>query len=164
MAKGFIESRPETVEWYTPPYIFEALGLRFDMDVCSPGRDIVPWVPADVVLTKAEDGLVMPWHGTVWMNPPYGGETPKWIRKLSEHGDGIALVFSRTDTNWFHDFAAIADAICFIKGRVYFVSGKTGVPAGRSACGSMLLAFGGKATAALEASGLGLILKGAPMN
>ena len=33
-----------TCEWFTPPEIFEALGLEFDLDPCSPGPG--HWVPA----------------------------------------------------------------------------------------------------------------------
>ena len=32
-------------EWYTPSIIFEALACRFDLDVASPGGDVVPWIP-----------------------------------------------------------------------------------------------------------------------
>lgn len=33
----------ESDDWYTPPSIFEALGLTFDLDPCSPGEG--HWVP-----------------------------------------------------------------------------------------------------------------------
>lgn len=111
----------ESKEWYTPRYIFDALNVRFDMDVCSPGADMVPWIPADRHLTILDDGLTHKWDGFVFVNPPYGMDTPKWMKRLSVHGNGIALVFSRTDTNWFHDYAAKADAILFIAKRVQFI-------------------------------------------
>jgi hypothetical protein len=56
-----------TDDWYTPPPIFAALGLRFALDPCSPGPD--HWVPADRIYTKANNGLVQPWQGLVFMNP-----------------------------------------------------------------------------------------------
>ncbi len=48
MAKGFTHESTynESKEWYTPRYIFEDIGIEFDMDVASPGKDIVPWIPA----------------------------------------------------------------------------------------------------------------------
>jgi hypothetical protein len=48
-------------EWYTPERIFEALGCRFDLDVASPGADIVPWLPADRHFTAADNGLERDW-------------------------------------------------------------------------------------------------------
>lgn len=69
-----------TDEWYTPPAIFKALGMTFDLDPCSPGRD--HWVPAKQIYTKEDDGLKRPWHGTVFMNPPFGGRNGHvpWLR------------------------------------------------------------------------------------
>ncbi len=77
-------------DFYTPPYLFEKMGLRFDLDVCAPPGG-VPWVPADRYFTKAEDGLSQPWNGRVWMNPPYSKPTP-WVRRFIEHRHGIALL------------------------------------------------------------------------
>ena len=59
-----------TDDWYTPPDIFDALGLIFDLDPCSPGP--ARWVPARKIYTKEDDGLVQSWSGTVFMNPPFG--------------------------------------------------------------------------------------------
>src|SRR4051812_48699889 len=36
-----------TCEWYIPKYIFDLLGCTFDLDPASPGKHIVPWIPAD---------------------------------------------------------------------------------------------------------------------
>ena len=170
MKKGFTHESTynESKEWYTPKYIFDALDLCFDMDVCSPGKDVVSWIPAERHLTIADDGLTSNWRGTVWCNPPYGMDTPKWMQKLCKHGDGIALVFSRTDTNWFHDYAAKSDGILFISKRVQFIQSKQaesyakGFPVKNSGsgAGSMLIAYGRKAMFRLqdaEARGLGII-------
>lgn len=156
----------ETKEWYTPRYIFEAIGLEFDLDPCSPGKDVVPWVPARRHLTYLDNGLTAHWGGRVWVNPPYGSDTPEWFKHLSKHGNGIALVFARTDTKWFHDCIPNADAICFIKGRVSFVrSDESGLyaknlikPKGGCGAASMLVAFGKDNAQALYNSGLGLTL------
>jgi hypothetical protein len=50
-----------TVEWFTPPEIFTAMETDFDLDVCSPGAEIVPWIPARNHLTKTDNGLVNAW-------------------------------------------------------------------------------------------------------
>jgi hypothetical protein len=143
-------------EWYTPKYIFDAIGIEFDMDPCSPGEGHT-FVPAKKHLTIVDDGLVTPWEGTVFVNPPYGKYTPVWMKKLAEHGDGIGLVFARTDVKWFHEYGVKADAICFIQSRVKFYQGgiaddKQG---GTPGAGSMLLGYGQKAKEALLGSGLG---------
>jgi hypothetical protein len=147
-------TKNETVEWYTPPSIFELLRFpEFDLDPCSPGINKC-WVPAKKCYTKQDDGLKQQWNGRVFLNPPYGKETPDWLEKLRKHGNGIALVFSRTDTEWFHMIAAKADAIAFLIGRVKFMryDGTVGKQPG---CGSMLLAYGNECADILVNAGIG---------
>jgi hypothetical protein len=148
---------PETtsVEWFTPPQIFEALGLRFDLDPSSPPGGL-PWVPADRAFSRQEDGLARPWHGRIWLNPPYGRGIDRWMRKLAAHGDGMALVFARTDTAWWQEAVTQANAVCFIRRRVRFIRGADRTqPPGVSPAPSVLLAYGPVCTVALMRSGLG---------
>jgi len=148
----------ETVEWYTPSWLVDAIGIHYDIDVCSPGPSKTS-IPADRHYTVADDGLASPWTGTVWCNPPYGRETGIWMNKLADHGDGIALVFARTDTAWFQAAASRATAVSFLAGRVKFIDGRTGKPSpGTPGSGSALLAFGQKAAAALTTADLGITL------
>ena len=85
-------------DWYTPKWIFDTLGLTFDIDVASPPQG-VPWIPARRRFTMADDGLAQPWDGLVWMNPPFSKITP-WADKFMEHGNGIAMTpFSKS--KWF---------------------------------------------------------------
>ncbi|HNX27301.1 MAG TPA: DNA N-6-adenine-methyltransferase [Phycisphaerae bacterium] len=132
---------PGTCEWFTPPWLFEAMDIEFDLDPASPGKAAVPWIPAREHFTLNENGLVQPWHGNVWLNPPYGRQTPVWLKKILSHGRGIALVFARTDTRWFHETAVNFDAICFLRKRINFIrhDGSEGSSPG---CGSMLLVCG----------------------
>lgn len=69
---------------------------------------------------------------------------------MSEHRNGIALVFARTDNAWFHDFVCKADAILFLKGRVSFVDGLCKAGKGGAGAGSMLVAWGGVSVDALR--------------
>lgn len=96
------KSRPvgATVEWLTPPEILLALG-EFDLDPCCP--PVMPWVTAKTMLNPSCDGFSADWSGRVWLNPPYGGETQKWLAKLAAHGNGIAFIFARTETRMFFD-------------------------------------------------------------
>jgi len=158
-----------SVEWYTPKWIFDELGVEFDIDVCAPAVGVfsnetlrkngvnpaeytggVPWIPAKKHFDIHTDGLISDWQGSVWCNPPYGKFTPKWLEKMHHHRNGIALVFARTDCAWFHDYCAKADAILFIQKRVKFVDG-LGVTSGNGAgSGSMLIAWGNENVNALE--------------
>src|SRR6266496_1920191 len=92
----------ETDEWYTPPEIFAALGLTFDLYPCSPGPG--HWVPARKTYTKADDGLKQPWHGLVFMNAPFGGRNGHvpWLRKYFTHRNGTGVVRSYTWSTWSH--------------------------------------------------------------
>ncbi|WP_456867611.1 DNA N-6-adenine-methyltransferase [Galbibacter sp. BG1] len=122
-----------------PPSIFKALG-HFDLDPCSPIDR--PWDIADSHFTVNDNGMMLPWRGRVWCNPPYGKETGKWLEKLAMHGNGIALVFARTETRMFFDYVwNNADALFFIKGRLkfYHVNGIEGDSAGAP---SVLIAYG----------------------
>ena len=84
-------------EWFTPVHIFDALGLEFDLDPCSPPSGSV--VPAKQVYSLPFDGLSAPWFGLVWMNPPYSKPTP-WVDKWLEHGNGLALL-PQAKSKWF---------------------------------------------------------------
>ncbi len=150
----------ESQEWYTPPKVFDAIGMRFDMDVCSPGAGVVPWIPAKEHLTFEQNGLVSPWHGAVWMNPPYGSDTPKWMSRFVVHHCGMALVFARTDTTWFHESAVECDGLLFLRGRLSFVPADGRKPSSAGA-GSLLCACGEDAVAALRRArdrGLGFLV------
>lgn len=150
----------QNVDWYTPPWVFERLGLHFDLDPCQPESG-VPWVPTSKRYTLLDDGLASPWHGRVWLNPPYEKHTSAWLAKMHTHRNGVSLVFARTDCAWFHDFVAHADAILFLRGRVKFVDGLGVTHGGGAGSGSMLVAWGqDNASALVRMSDLGhLVLR-----
>ena len=129
-----------TIEWYTPPDLFRRLGLTFDLDPASPGADVVPWVPADRHYTPGDNGLLQPWVGRVWLNPPYGEPGVAFIQRLIEHGDGIALLPARTETRIFQQAASSADAVCFLRDRLHFI--RADGRQSRSSFASALLAYG----------------------
>ena len=139
----------KTVDWYTPEWVFDALGVKFDLDPCQPEGGI-PWIPADAYFTEKDVGLGKDWFGNVWLNPPYGKQTPLWLFKMHTHRIGIALLFARTDCAWFHDYVAKADAILFLKGRVRFVDGLKATKGTGAGSGSMLIAWGYENVEALK--------------
>jgi hypothetical protein len=146
----------ETSEWYTPPEIFAALRLRFDLDPCSPGPG--HWVPAKKIYTQREDGLAQPWHGLVFMNPPFGGRNGhlSWLRRFFAHGNGIAIVRAYTSSSWWHAEMPKAEAILFPRGKTKFVrpDGSIGRAPGH---GIVLIGMGTVACKALLQSGLGMV-------
>lgn len=141
---GFVTAheRPvgATVEWYTPPELFDRLGLEFDLDPASPGADVVPWVPAARHITRAEDGLSQPWSGRVWLNPPYGPAGVAFIDRWIAHGNGVLLLPARTETAAFQRAALAADTVVFLRDRLHFIR-QDGFQA-RSSFGSVILASG----------------------
>lgn len=143
-------------EWLTPPEILNALGV-FDLDPCSPISR--PWPTAGQHFTVDDNGLAHPWHGRVWLNPPFGREAVKWMRKLAAHGNGIALIPARTETAMFYECVwGAADAVLFLKGRPHFhhVCGtRAAFNSGAPIC---LVAYGIANVAALANSGLGIVL------
>jgi hypothetical protein len=149
-------------DWYTPPEIFAALGLMFDLDPCSPGPN--HWVPARRIYAKADDGLAQQWRGLVFMNPPFGGRNGHvpWLQKFLAHRNGIAVVRAYTSSAWFHDWAVHAEAMLFPRGKTKFIrpDGSVGTAPGH---GVVMLGMGNVSVQALRASGLGLFVPIKPM-
>lgn len=97
-------------DYYTPAWVFERMGIEFDLDVCAPPGGI-DWIPAKRYFTQEDDGLAQPWAGRVWMNPPYSDSAP-WVDRFMEHGHGVALVQhcrSRWHSRLWHRADALAD-------------------------------------------------------
>lgn len=127
-------------EWYTPKEVLDALG-KFDLDPCAPVNPL--WRTADVMYDKNMDGLSRKWEGRVWLNPPYSRLLIElFVRRLAEHGNGIALLFNRCDSKMFQNVIfEKATAMKFLRQRIRFYrpDGSRGDSPG---CGSILIAFG----------------------
>jgi DNA N-6-adenine-methyltransferase (Dam) len=129
----------ETPEHYTPQSFLVAVHAVFggipDLDPCSNSHDR-PNVEARKHYTAADDGLAQPWSGRVFLNPPYGRDISQWIEKLraewsrGEVSEAIALLPSRTDTEWFDTLTKGTDdaVICFLDRRLTFVGNSDPAP------------------------------------
>lgn len=137
---GHQSANMRTDEWLTPPEILQELG-EFDLDPCSPIHR--PWPTAKEHYTILDNGLQRQWNGRVWLNPPYGSEAARWLNKLAYHQNGIALIFARTETEMFFDHVwDKADALLFIKGRLYFYTVEGKKARANSGAPSVLIAYG----------------------
>jgi len=125
MNKGLFTSK--TDEWETPQDLFDELDkeFNFEIDVCASDSNY------KVIehYSKLTDGLTSDWMGQrCWMNPPYGREIGKWIKKASENPLTVCLLPARTDTRWFHDYIYNKAEIRFLKGRLKFSGSKNSAP------------------------------------
>lgn len=142
-------ARMKKDEWLTPPELIRLLGF-FDLDPCSPG-DRRPWDTAVRHYSVEDNGLIKPWNGRIWLNPPYGKETGLWLNRLASHGNGIALIFARTETEmFFGEVWKKADALLFLRGRLHFHHIDGTRAKANSGAPSVLVAYGDKNVDALE--------------
>ena len=139
-------------DYYTPKWVFDALGLQFDIDVASPVGGI-SWIPAKQYFTQYDDGLAQDWGGQrVWMNPPYSKPSP-WIDKWLENNNGVCLLAASRSYS-FLNLWANCDAVLFLP-LIKFVTGM-GKQAGIY-MPTVLAAVGAENVAALKASGIGFV-------
>jgi phage N-6-adenine-methyltransferase len=127
--KGLFTSN--TGEWETPQDFFDELNKEFNFtfDVCATKEN----AKCKRFWTKENNALTKDWNlERFWMNPPYGREIGKWIKKAATKRNGIvvALLPARTDTRWFHDYIYKKPyvEIKFIKGRLKFGGAKNSAP------------------------------------
>ena len=118
-------------EWYTPSTYVEAAryvlgGIDLDPASTSKANETIK---AERFYTKTQDGLSQAWSGRVWLNPPYGGMTAKFIEKFvsgfraRQITAGICLVNAHcTDTEWFQSLWI--GTLCFTNHRIDFTSEK----------------------------------------
>mgnify|MGYP001576389177 CR=1 FL=1 len=126
-------------KWETPQKLFDTLNkiYHFDLDVCASAQN------AKCKKFYSENGPDKTWHKdgySIWMNPPYGREIGKWVRKAYDESlNGcfvVCLLPARTDTSWFHEYCRQGQ-IMFIRGRLKFSGSKNAAP-----FPSMLVMFG----------------------
>lgn len=123
----------QTDEWPTDQAVVDDLSVRFGpftLDPCCTAES----AKAPAFFTMADDGLRQPWHGVVWVNPPYS-DVEAWVRKaLDENANNgvevVMLLPARTDTRWFHLLLAEQHRCTFLfaRGRLRFGGVKGSAP------------------------------------
>jgi hypothetical protein len=154
---GHQSAAAKSVDWLTPPEILQPLGV-FDLDPCCP--EVMPWETARRHLTIRDCGLLTPWSGRVWMNPPFGRDADVWLGKLAAHGNGIGLIPARTETRMF--FAHVwgkATSILFLRNRPHFYRPDGKRAAFNSGAPICLVGYGEENDKHLAFSGLGKWVK-----
>ena len=117
--------------WETPQVLFDQLNneFHFNLDVCALPEN----TKCAAYYTPEMNGLVQPWYGCCWCNPPYGRDVCKWVEKAHYSTyKGITTVMllpARTDTKWFHNYIATPrHEIRFVRGRLKFGGAKNSAP------------------------------------
>lgn len=120
----------------TPKLLFKWISRRwgpFDLD---PATDEDNWLETpNFFFTPKEDGLKREWFGKVYVNPPYGRDIIKWLKKafaerMNGHAERVVFLLpARTDTTWFHKYIfKLASEIVFLQGRAKFVGARYPAP------------------------------------
>lgn len=142
--------------WLTPRSLIDAFNMSrlADVDPCASATR--PWPTARRHITQAGDGLARLWNPRhfYFVNPPYGRACPAWLAKAAEHGNGLVLLFARTETQMFHANVwrhPNATAVLFFEGRLRFARAD-GTEAGSAGAPSALIAYGSRACEALVAA------------
>jgi DNA N-6-adenine-methyltransferase (Dam) len=122
------------IEWYTPrKYLDAAVAVMgaIDLDPAS-SQAAQAHVKAKKYFTIEQDGLVQPWTGRVFLNPPYAMPfikqfTTKMVESFVAGGmEGILLTNNATDTEWFHIVMNACTGLCLTRGRISFLEASDG--------------------------------------
>ena len=101
-----------TDDCYTPRWVFDAMQLRFDLDVAAPPGG--PWhVPCTRYYTAADDGLTAPWTGLVWCNPPYSSYA-RWADRFARHDQAALMGIVLPEVRWLPVVLQACDAVALI--------------------------------------------------
>ena len=120
-----LSNSDESQEWGTPTELFWKICQDFNVrplvDACASSKNYkCSWW-----IEKATDGLKVNWNYDTFINPPYR-DVALWIKKAyEEHIKNnitvVALIFSKTDTKFWHSYIENKAEVHFIKGRIKFI-------------------------------------------
>jgi ParB family chromosome partitioning protein len=111
---------------YTPArYIEAARDVLGDIDLDPAShRHAQETVQVKQFFGLTDHSLLRPWHGPVWLNPPYSrGRIERFVgHLLGELADAAAILLAHADTgtNWWHLAGGDCAAPCLTRGRIRF--------------------------------------------
>ena len=105
-------------DFLTPPEIVEAMG-EFDLDPCASHRQQKPLARKQYRYPE-DNGLMLPWHGSVFVNPPFS-ELQSWVERFVLHANGVLLAPARVEVGWFWKLWHTCDAVFLTKGPVKYL-------------------------------------------
>jgi len=123
-------------EWETPDEVFQFLDniFHFTLDAAATAKN----TKCNWYIDEVMDALDCNWRelsdgGAVFLNPPYGRNVGKWVKKAWEESlrggiEVVCLLPARTDTTWFHDYCLKYGTVAFIKGRIKFKGSSNSAP------------------------------------
>lgn len=118
------------MDWETPQFLFDRLHAEFGftLDVCATDEN----AKCKRFYTTETDGLAQDWCGIAWMNPPYGREIAKWVKKAYESSQEgcvcVCLVPVRSDTRWWHEYVMRSAEIRLLSKRLSFEGSSNKAP------------------------------------
>jgi len=130
-------------DWETPQKLFDQLNKEFgpfDFDAAASINNakcevfLSPELDYDALKMDWKNGVVSVDKPKIWLNPPYGREIGRWVKKAYEESlrgcTVVALLPSRTDTRYFHDYIYKKQGveIRFLRGRLRFVGATSSAP------------------------------------
>ena len=130
----------------TPRWVWEALG-EIDLDPCA-ALDAPAIGKQNYVIERGENGLLLPWFGFVYCNPPFS-QKEEWANRMVQHGRGILLLPERGSAPWFGPLAQAAGSYWVMGKKINFIGGPSS-----NNLGSVLFPFGADARSRLLMSGL----------
>ena len=117
-------------DWETPQWLFDHLDAEFcfTCDVAATEGN----AKVSYYLDKSIDALGVRWEGVCWLNPPYGRQLAKWVKKAYEEAlygaIVVVLIPARTNTVWWHKYCMKGAEIRFLLGRPKFKGAEHGLP------------------------------------
>ena len=112
----------QNTDWETPSVFFDNLNkeFNFDIDVCASSDT----TKCENYFSLEDDAFLHDWTGVCYMNPPYGRDIQRWVKKAAYSAEQgatvVCLLPARTDTRWWHNYVPLAAELRLIKGRLRF--------------------------------------------